>query len=147
MSTRREVSRVLTIALALFQCITCGGETDGGDRSSRATAKGSVTPSGDTCWVFTHMNKAGGTTVKRLLRPFLDDNEIKYGLYDNAQWKLGTDYLKEDYLKRKNRLTWGGYTEGEAERGAAVTEGVVTRVLRYKNRFILAFGFRDGVAP
>eukprot|EP00904_Undaria_pinnatifida_P012570 jgi/Undpi1/8443/HiC_scaffold_25.g10911.m1 len=57
------------------------------------------------------MNKSGGTTVKRLLRPSLDKNGIKYGLFDNAQWKKGVDYLRNDYLERGTQLTWGGYTE------------------------------------
>ncbi|CAM9710299.1 unnamed protein product [Ascophyllum nodosum] len=57
------------------------------------------------------MNKAGGTTVKRLLRPFLDDHGINYGLYDSPQWKRGLDFLQNDMLKRDLRVIWGGYTE------------------------------------
>ena len=67
----------------------------------------------DSCWVYTHMNKAGGTTVKRLLRPFLDDHGINYGLYDSPQWKRGLDFLQNDMLKRDLRVIWGGYTEGQ----------------------------------
>lgn len=66
----------------------------------------------DSCWVYTHMNKSGGTTVKRLLRPCLDDNGISYGLYDNPQWKRGLDFLQTDLLKRNLKMIWGGYTEG-----------------------------------
>ena len=68
----------------------------------------------DSCWVFTHMNKSGGTTVKRLLRPSLDENGIGYGLYDSPQWKRGLDFLQNDMLKRGHRMIWGGYTEGQA---------------------------------
>lgn len=67
----------------------------------------------DTCWVYTHMNKSGGTTVKRLLRPCLDNNGISYGLYDNPQWKRGLDFLQGDILKRNLKMIWGGYTEGQ----------------------------------
>ena len=68
----------------------------------------------DSCWVFTHMNKSGGTTVKRLLRPSLDENGISYGLYDSPQWKMGLAFLQNDMLNRGHKMIWGGYTEGQA---------------------------------
>ena len=67
----------------------------------------------DSCWVFTHMNKSGGTTVKRLLRPTLDKNGISYGLYDSPQWKMGLNFLQNDMLKRGHKMIWGSYTEGQ----------------------------------
>lgn len=108
-----EVSRALTVGLTLVPGFTWSAEHAGGARAARPTSTDIDNLSGDTCWVFTHMNKSGGTTVKRLLRPSLDKNGIKYGLFDNAQWKKGVDYLRNDYLERGTQLTWGGYTEGE----------------------------------
>ena len=68
----------------------------------------------DSCWVFTHMNKSRGTTVKRLLRPSLDENGIGYGLYDSPEWKRGLDFLENGMLNRGHKMIWGGYTESRA---------------------------------
>lgn len=78
-----------------------------------STVAGGEAPSTGGCWVYTHMNKSGGTTVKRLLRPALDANGISYGLFDNPQWKKGVQFLKKDFLQRGFQLVWGGYTEGQ----------------------------------
>lgn len=110
--------RAIAVGLALIPSLTRGADQDGvAARDASAPAGDLTNLSGDTCWVFTHMNKAGGTTVKRLLRPFLDESGIAYSLYDSPQWKLGVDYLKTDFLKRNSQLVWGAYTEGE-ENGA-----------------------------
>lgn len=41
------------------------------------------------CWIFNHMNKSGGTTVKFLLDPYLARNDMKVALYDSGQWRGG----------------------------------------------------------
>lgn len=110
----RKVSRALTLGLTLVPGLTWSAEHASVARAASAPSEELKRLSGDSCWVFTHMNKSGGTTIKRLLRPSLDENGIKYGLYDNAQWKQGVGYLKEDYLNRGIQLIWGGYTEGDA---------------------------------
>ncbi|CAN0359320.1 unnamed protein product, partial [Laminaria digitata] len=93
----RRACRAIIVSLALIPCLTRGADQDGVvARAASAPAGDLKQLSGDTCWVFTHMNKSGGTTVKRLLRPSLDKNNIKYGLYDNVQGKQGVDYLKTD---------------------------------------------------
>lgn len=109
--------RAIVVSLALIPCLTRGADQDGvAARAASAPARELTNLSGDTCWVFTHMNKAGGTTVKRLLRPSLDENGITYSLYDSPQWKQGVDYLKTEFLERNSRLVWGAYTEGEENR-------------------------------
>lgn len=63
------------------------------------------------CWVFTHMNKSGGQTVKALLNPWIAKNDLSLGLYDTDQWKNGTD-LARGFLENQYTVTWGAYTEG-----------------------------------
>ncbi|CAN0213077.1 unnamed protein product [Ascophyllum nodosum] len=105
--------------LSWTPCIVLGlllGKVNRGDGQFDLALGGPPAPrqevGADSCWVYTHMNKSGGTTVKRLLRPCLDDNSISYGLYDNPQWKRGLDFLQNDILKRDLKMIWGGYTEG-----------------------------------
>lgn len=107
--------RMLKLFLIILGIITAPSRSAGEGEAalSGAPPPGQAgPPSSDTCWVYTHMNKSGGTTVKRLLRPALDDNGIKYGLYDNPQWKKGVEFLRDDFLKRNLQMVWGGYTEG-----------------------------------
>ena len=63
------------------------------------------------CWVFTHMNKSGGQTVKALLKPWIADNGLSVGLYDSDEWKNGTDVAR-GFLESQYTVTWGTYTEG-----------------------------------
>ena len=109
--------------LSWTPCIVLGlllGKVNRGDGQFDLALGGPPAPrqevGADSCWVYTHMNKSGGTTVKRLLRPCLDDNSISYGLYDNPQWKRGLDFLQNDILKRDLKMIWGGYTEGQTLR-------------------------------
>ncbi|CAM9196599.1 unnamed protein product [Pylaiella littoralis] len=58
------------------------------------------------------MNKAGGSTIKYMLRPWAEEqDDVSVGLYDGPQWLEGKSYA-EKYLAEKNSLTWGAYTEG-----------------------------------
>lgn len=64
------------------------------------------------CWIFTHQNKSGGSSVKRLLKMYLDRTiGVTRGLYDSDQWKWGEKYT-QSYLQEGYNITWGGYTEG-----------------------------------
>ena len=69
------------------------------------------------CWVFNHMNKAGGSTVKYMLKPWIEENNVSLGLYDSPQWQTGKDFADE-YLRSNYTLTWGAYTEGLRLHGA-----------------------------
>lgn len=46
-------------------------------------------PVSEDCWAYTHLQKAGGTTVKNLLFDFWG---TKSTTYDSYQWKRGQDY-------------------------------------------------------
>lgn len=63
------------------------------------------------CWVFTHMNKSGGQTIKGLVNPWIAKNGLSLGLYDSVQWKNGTDSARR-FLENQYTVTWGAYTEG-----------------------------------
>lgn len=63
------------------------------------------------CWVFSHMNKAGGSTIKYMLEPYAKKHNLSIGLYDSSQWQEGTEFAK-DFLNTKYTLTWGAYAEG-----------------------------------
>ena len=68
-----------------------------------------ISPSG--CWVFTHMNKSGGMTIRKMLIPWLEAKGITMQLYDDIEWSSGQSFA-EDLVKKNARLTYGGYTEG-----------------------------------
>lgn len=69
------------------------------------------------CWIFTHMNKSGGSSIKKLLRPWMEHNNVTQGSYDSQQWTAGMGYAR-GYIKMGNTITWGGYTEGLRPYGA-----------------------------
>lgn len=63
------------------------------------------------CWVFNHMNKSGGQTVKGLLKTWLARKRISPGLYDSLEWKSGAEQA-ESFLSMDHTLIWGAYAEG-----------------------------------
>lgn len=64
------------------------------------------------CWVFNHLNKAGGSTIKYMLQPWVDQREdVTVGLYDSVHWMKGGQYARE-FLAEEHALTWGAYVEG-----------------------------------
>ena len=70
------------------------------------------------CWVFAHMKKSGGSSVKGLLQLHLrDERNISQGLYDSEEWRRGMGYAQQ-YLTIGHTITWGGYTEGLRPYGA-----------------------------
>lgn len=69
------------------------------------------------CWVFNHMNKAGGSTVKYMLKPWIESNNVSLGLYDSSQWQDGKEFAQQ-YVNSNYTLTWGAYTEGLRSYGA-----------------------------
>ncbi|CAM9954333.1 unnamed protein product [Pylaiella littoralis] len=112
MSRRRRASGLL-LGLGIF----IGASTflykvgSGGDGGKAAPVQFVQEPP-RTCWVFNHMNKAGGSTIKYMLSPWVEErDDVSLGLYDGPQWLDGKSYA-EKYLEEKNTLTWGAYTEG-----------------------------------
>ncbi|CAM9501502.1 unnamed protein product [Hapterophycus canaliculatus] len=64
------------------------------------------------CWVYNHMNKSGGKTIKHMLRSWVERSPPSVeGLYDSPQWISGGSFAKE-YLHSNATITMGGYTEG-----------------------------------
>lgn len=64
------------------------------------------------CWVFNHMNKSGGKTVKYMLRSWVERNPPNVeAVYDSGEWMSGGTFAN-DHLHSNATLTMGGYTEG-----------------------------------
>ena len=63
------------------------------------------------CWVFSHMNKSGGMTVRKMIMPFLKEKGVSTGLFDDIEWSSGRSYA-ENFVKENAVFTYGGYTEG-----------------------------------
>ncbi|CAM9522431.1 unnamed protein product [Ectocarpus sp. 8 AP-2014] len=86
-----------------------------GARTSRASSVAvpvRALASPDQCWVFMHLQKCGGSTVKFMLRRSFGP---RYFIYDSNQWKLGDDMSANFGVKLARGETWnvmaGGYTE------------------------------------
>lgn len=69
-------------------------------------------PSENRCWVFNHLQKAGGTTVKRLLFDLWGSESTTY---DSYQWKKGQGYADSVAASLASPAGWsaagGGYLE------------------------------------
>lgn len=73
---------------------------DGGGATSRKS-----------CAIFTHMNKAAGTTIKTMMyRYSASSEEMSYDLYSNAQYLEGP-IGRQTFLDRDLHLVAGGCTE------------------------------------
>eukprot|EP00752_Nemacystus_decipiens_P016383 g14645.t1 len=64
------------------------------------------------CWIFMHLQKCGGSTVKKLLA---DRWGPRYFVYDSMRWKFGDKFSREFGEKLASGKPWnvmtGGYTE------------------------------------
>ena len=86
---------------------------------------GGAPPFSDTasggCWVFMHLQKCGGSTVKKMLA---DRWGSRYFVYDSMRWKLGDDFSRGFGEKMARGDPWnvlaGGYPE--ALRRSAVVD-------------------------
>lgn len=69
-------------------------------------------PSESRCWIFNHLQKAGGTTVKRLLFDLWGSESTTY---DSYQWKKGQGYAESVAASLASPAGWsaagGGYLE------------------------------------
>lgn len=72
------------------------------------------------CWVFSHMNKSGGESVKAVLKAWTDrhnaasptsPSEFTMRWYDDRHWRSGSAFAHE-YLSRRPTLSVGAYTQG-----------------------------------
>lgn len=74
------------------------------------------------CWIFTHLQKSGGSTVKGILRHDPGSVEVTY---DNQRWKLGDDMTGQffrHYVARNMSAVSGGHTEA-LRRWATTSDG------------------------
>ncbi|CAN0424533.1 unnamed protein product [Pylaiella littoralis] len=120
---RRRTSRLVLLGLSLFAggittllLYKAGWESAGGETNSPKNFEQPVLQLGEEeprrCWVFNHMNKAGGSTIKYMLSPWVEErDDVSVGLYDSLQWLKGGEYARE-FLEERNTLTWGAYAEG-----------------------------------
>lgn len=91
-----------------------------GNTSVARSADASWTPS---CWIYTHLQKSGGTTIKRIVSdarvnsPHPCENcGVNYEIYDSEQWKRGNMWMNT-FANRLGapgdiNVAMGGYTEG-----------------------------------
>lgn len=63
------------------------------------------------CWVFSHMNKAGGTSVKTMLLEDADRQKTSYKCY-NERWYRQGKTVATEFLDSAPTIVVGGYTEG-----------------------------------
>lgn len=68
-------------------------------------------PGPKKCWVFTHMGKAGGSTVKGLMDASIKHTHHTIGLYQNHQWMRGKDSVKKGLETTKYTMIFGPYAE------------------------------------
>jgi len=64
----------------------------------------------DKCWMFMHLQKSGGSTVKTIIN---DTWKSKSNLYDSVQWKYGESFNKgySNNIPYKWNVIEGGYVE------------------------------------
>lgn len=65
----------------------------------------------DQCWVYMHLNKSGGSTIKHILSRWSE----KYTTYSSEPWKKGADFAAEQakqLLGEELDFIAGGYAEG-----------------------------------
>ncbi|CAM9713079.1 unnamed protein product [Laminaria digitata] len=83
--------------------------------------QGTVSTS-DKCWIFMHLQKCGGSTVKGILEERFPP---RYAIYDSVQWKQGGGYLQSYGQNLVGGGSWnviaGGYPEA-LRRVSAVDE-------------------------
>ncbi len=89
-----------------------GNEPKTGDEE-QAGEEGEVDPpTTDQCWIFMHLQKSGGSTIKAMLK---DNWGSEYFIYDSMRWKLG-DKFSLEFAERlatgvPYKVMAGGYPE------------------------------------
>ncbi|CAN0326209.1 unnamed protein product [Ectocarpus fasciculatus] len=91
-------------ALSTLALVACVAPNAGDDRPEL-----SLSP--PACWVFTHNNKAGGTSVKTHLRSYAEERHQEVYIASASWYKRG-DKGMQDILDVQPALIAGGYTEG-----------------------------------
>ena len=72
----------------------------------------------DRCWIFNHLSRAGGSTIKYMLKPWVAlRHKATLGVYDDKEWFKGGEFARR-FLDEKNTITWGAYAEALRPHGA-----------------------------
>lgn len=90
---------LVTLALGTFATPNVGGDLP------------EVSLSSPACWVLTHNNKAGGSSVKVHLTRYAEARNRTLVVY-NAGWYSHGDEALQNLLGNRPPLIAGGYTEG-----------------------------------
>lgn len=111
-------SRVLLLVCGALLCLlglpdlvqeTAAAEE--GDHPGLQLAE-AASASGDGCWIFTHLQKCGGSTVKEILK---ESWGSRYFIYDSMRWKMGEGFLGPFAERLATKKDWnvmtGGYPE------------------------------------
>lgn len=77
-------------------------------------------PEQPECWVFSHMNKSGGESVKSVLKAWTDRHNddksstnprVSMRWYDDPHWRLGEGFTRQ-YVSKRPTVSVGAYTQG-----------------------------------
>lgn len=115
---RKCVGRLLLVKVAIF---LVGIVTSAGKRDDEKWINRSFHTRPETCWVYTHMNKSGGSTVKTLLLRHIEDSRVSNGLISERVYQRGESRLKR-FGHQNYTITAGGYTEGLRTFGGGVED-------------------------
>lgn len=115
----RNTSSLVLVALGLMIGLSVvlqnkkgsTGQPSGRGGADTVTLRANPQPFGGKCWIFNHLNKGGGSTVKYMLQPWIAKNNVSMGLYDSPQWQEGASFA-QSYIDTNFTITWGAYTEG-----------------------------------
>ena len=104
--------KVLRLLCVLFLHLLSSPSTVRSTAASAVPTLENADPISDKCWVFMHLQKCGGSTVKDILHTSWGQ---RFFIYDSERWKLGDKYLKTFGEKLTGGTLWnvmtGGYTE------------------------------------
>ena len=112
MNFRSWAQFIISFQAMFFNMLVASSTTHAAMNSTNRVQGGrdlEISPSG--CWVFTHMNKSGGMTIRKMLLPWLEAKGVTIELFDDIEWSSGQSFA-EELVKKNAGLTYGGYTEG-----------------------------------
>ncbi|CAM9633910.1 unnamed protein product [Scytosiphon promiscuus] len=98
--------RVILCSLAVFSSAATSTAPDPGAIVDLRNSTNTM-----PCWIFSHMNKSGGMTVRKMLIPWLSKHGLKSGRFDDNEWTSGSEFASR-FVKRHFPFIYGGYTEG-----------------------------------
>ncbi|CAM9583759.1 unnamed protein product [Ectocarpus sp. 12 AP-2014] len=127
---------VLSLAtVALLELATANVGGDGPELSLSPPA----------CWVYTDMNKAGGTSIRGMITDYAAATSTTVEKYTHKQYITG-DRGVQTILNRRPSLIWGAYTEGLRPYATVLGCKWFTMVRHPIARLVSAFNY-CGIVP